>query len=75
MASSAGRKPVRVVFCSPWLDALWVLIPTLFGALQYLHVLWVIGLLLVLMDLAEGGLSSTLDNCNKFAGCMSCNFQ
>lgn len=61
-----------MIFRSPWLDALWVLTPTLFGAVQYLDILWVSGLLLILLDLAEGGLSSTFDNCHEFAGCISC---
>lgn len=60
-----------MVFRSPWLDALWVLTPTLFSAVQYLDILWVSGLLFVVLHLAEGGLSSTLDNCHELAGCMS----
>lgn len=61
-----------MVFCSPRLDALRVLTPTLFCAVQNLDVLWISGLLLILLDLAEGSLSSTFDNSDEFVGCMSC---
>lgn len=68
--SSARREPVRVVLCSPWHDALWVLVPTLFCAVQDFDVLWVSGVLLELLYFAEGSLSSTLDCCDEFPGCM-----
>lgn len=68
--SSARREPVRVVLCSPRLDAFWILISTLFCAVQYFDVFWVSGVLFVLFDLVEGCLSSALDYCDEFAGCM-----